>query len=144
MTRREFMKSTTIAALLLSADRAGAVSSEEKLLRLKDRNDPSVLEKKHVPAVEAPETAVSAQWFDIRVRVGFMSKHPSKKEHWITKVKLLVNQREVAATDFKVGGVSPSEAMFRIRLEETSTVEAVENCNLHGTWISDPVTVTVT
>ncbi len=58
-------------------------------------------------------------------------------------IKLLVDGEAVAKNKFKVGGVSPSSTRFRVRLEKTSTIEAVENCNLHGMWISDPVRIKV-
>ena len=117
--------------------------AEQGLLRLQNREDPSVLEQKHVPAIEAPRQVRKGRWFDVKVKVGFMREHPSNPDHWITFIKLLANGQEIAKTEFPVGGVSASSATFRIRLEETSKIEAIENCNLHGTWISDPVTLTV-
>jgi len=59
------------------------------------------------------------------------------------EITTLVNVVEIAGTDFKVGGVFAPEASFKIRLDKTSTIEAIENCNLHGRWISDPATVAV-
>ena len=64
-------------------------------------------------------------------------------DYWIDEITILVDGVEIARTDFKVGGVSAPEASFKIRLNKTSTIEAIENCNLHGRWISDPVTVAI-
>lgn len=152
MNRREFLKGAALTAVLTSSGSALARASEKKgspkedkdLLRLMNRKDPSILEQKHVPAVEAPDTVKKGEWFDVQVRVGFMKEHPSTPDHWITLIKLLVNGREAAVTENKVGGITWPHATFKIRLEETATIEAIENCNLHGTWIGDPVTINVT
>ena len=150
MNRREFIKGAVLSAAFLSSGRAfggdkdeGGGSGEKGLLRLQNREDPSVLEQKHVPGIEAPGQVRKGEWFDVKVKVGFMKEHPSNPNHWITFIKLLLNGREIAKTGFPVGGVSAPLATFRIRLEGTSKIEAVENCNLHGTWISDPVTIAV-
>ncbi len=152
MNRREFIKGAVLTAAFLSSGKAlagiydedeGEESGGEDLLRLQNRENPSVGEQKHVPAIEAPGQVKKGRWFDVKVKVGFMKEHPSSRKHWITYIKLLVNGQEVAKTQFPVGGVSASSANFRIRLGETSKIEAIENCNLHGTWISDPVTIAV-
>jgi len=145
MDRREFIKGAILTAAFFSSGRALAYAKPRKegLLKLQNREDPSVLEQKHVPAIESPGQVKKGEWFDVKVKVGFMMEHPSSPDHWITSIKLLVDGQEIAKTEFPVGGVSAPSATFRIRLERTSKIEAVENCNLHGTWISDPVRVAV-
>jgi len=111
--------------------------------RLKNRSAPTVLEQKHVPLIEMPEEVKRNEWFDLKVKVGFMKEHPSTPEHWITEIYLIINGTKVAKTEYNVGAVSASEARFRIKLSSDATIEAVEHCNLHGTWISDPVRIKV-
>lgn len=79
----------------------------------------------------------------MKVKVGFMKEHPSTSGHWITMIKLLVNGKEIARADFKEGGISAATATFRVKLHTSSTLEAVEHCNLHDTWISEAVKITV-
>lgn len=151
MKRRDFVKNAIFMAAFMSSGLALATDDAETeraqqdtgLLRLRNRENPTVMEQKHVPGVEAPSKVKKGEWFDVSVRVGYMKEHPSTPEHWITWVKLLVNGREAVKTEYKEGGVSWSHATFKIRVQETSTLEAIENCNLHGTWIGDPVTVAV-
>ena len=152
MNRRDFIKGAVLAAAFLSSGKALAERYDELkdvqprergLLRLQNREDPSALEQKHVPAIKALGQVKKGEWFDVRVRVGFMKEHPSNPDHWITFIKLLVDGQDVAKSEFTVGGASAPFATFKIRLEETSKIEAIQNCNLHGTWISDPVTVNV-
>jgi superoxide reductase len=115
----------------------------QKVNRLSNRVKPSMMEKKHVPAIEAPHAIGFDKWFDVKVRVGYLAEHPSTPGHWITEIKLIVDGREVSGIENEVGGISASESSFRIRLKKTSILEAIEHCNLHGVWISDPVKVEV-
>ncbi len=150
MKRRDVIKGLSLAATILFTRDAHAGEYErhekrnyEELLKLKNRDNPSVLEQKHVPGIIAPDTVASGKWFDVKVKVGFMKDNPSTPGHWITKIKLLVDGNDIAKTAFKAGGVSASAATFRIRLDKSAKVEAIEHCNLHGTWISEPVMVKV-
>jgi superoxide reductase len=148
MKRREFLKGAILSTALLASGEALATegysgNNKKNLLRLENREIPTVLEKKHVPVIDAPTKIAKDEWFEVRVRVGYMTVHPSTPRHWIDEITILVDGVEIAETDFKVGGVSAPEASFKIRLNKTSTIEAIENCNLHGRWISDPVTVAV-
>ncbi len=162
MERREFLKGAlgSLAFLtLLREANAYEVKMPEKLkeykakylgqekkeefLRLKDRKNPSLLEKKHVPAIIAPKVVGAGEWFEVKVKVGFMVTHPSTPKHWITKIYLLRNGEKIAETLYPVGGVAASEATFKIRLDQSAKLEAVEHCNLHGTWISDPFEIKV-
>jgi superoxide reductase len=147
MNRRCFIKGALLTVGVLASGKSLAGESgktkDKELLRLKNKENPSILEQKHVPGLELPDRAATDEWIDVKVNVGFMKEHPSTPEHWITKIKLLADGNTIAKTSYKTGGLSPSSATFRIRLKKTATLEAVEHCNLHGTWISEPVTLTV-
>jgi len=145
MKRRDFIAGAVAVGTLAIARTSSAGGYEEKsgtnLQRLKNKEAPSVLEQKHVPAIDAPGSVTAGAWFDVRVSVGFMLEHPSTTEHWITYIKLLADGREVASVEFPNGGVASPVALFKIRVEKDATLEAVEHCNIHGTWISEPVRV---
>ncbi|QJA06548.1 desulfoferrodoxin [Thermosulfurimonas marina] len=142
MERRTFLKA--VAGILVGGPLvAREARGEETYLRLKDPAHPSLLEKKHVPAVEAPSKVKAGEWFEVRVRVGYLVEHPSTPEHWITRIELLCNGKQVAEVRFPRGGNLSPVAVFRVRLNRSAVLEAVENCNLHGTWISEPVKVEV-
>jgi superoxide reductase len=108
MNRREFMKGVLLTGTILVSEKALAgeykYSGKEKLNKLTDKDSPSVMEQKHVPGVETPGSAAKGNWFDVKVKVGFMKEHPSTPGHWITMIKLLVDGKEVARTDFIEGG----------------------------------------
>ncbi len=149
MHRREFIKGVLLSSAVLAVS-AGKLFAEGigktggmDINRLKNPESPSSLEQKHVPAVIAPATVKPGAWFDVNVKVGFMQEHPSTKGHWITMIKLLVDGNDVAMTDFNAGGISAPDVTFRIKLDRASTIEAVEHCNLHGTWISQPLSIRI-
>jgi superoxide reductase len=148
MNRREFLKVILVTTAVLSPGKSFAGNYEkvkgEEFLKIQNRENPTALEQKHVPAIEAPDVVNSSRWFNVKIKVGFMNEHPSNRGHWINMIKLLADGRTVAQTEYKVGGITASEATFRIQLLKSSTLKAVETCNLHGTWISDPVKVMVT
>jgi superoxide reductase len=147
MNRRNFIKGVVITTAAVASGKAFAgvygSESQKSLNRLADRANPSASEQKHVPGIKAPHNTAKNEWFNVVINVGFIKEHPSTSGHWITMIKLLVDGKETARTGFKTGGISAPEATFRIRLNRTSRLEAVEHCNLHGTWISAPVKITV-
>jgi superoxide reductase len=147
MERRNFIKGALIAVAAMAPGKILAVQYEhdegKNIQKLLDREKPSALEQKHVPGIEAPASVIPGSWFDIKVKVGFMGEHPSTPEHWITMIKLLVEGKEIARSSFPVGGAAAPVETFRIKLDKTSQIEAVENCNLHGTWTSEPFKITV-
>ncbi len=149
MERRNFLKGILAGATVLLASRVVNASEyeqkggKEKINRLKDPKNPTLLEKKHVPALKVPKEVTAGEWFEVKVEVGYQVVHPSTPKHWITEIKLLCDGKEIAETEYPLGGVAASEATFKIRLEKDATLEAIEHCNLHGTWISEPVKITV-
>jgi superoxide reductase len=148
MNRRQFLTGAAFATAFLSTGTSWAYNGSEGapgegLLELKNRENPSPMERGHVPAIETVARVNKNEWFDVNVRVGFMKEHPSHAEHWITFIKLMVDGTYVAKTEFEVGGISSSSALFRIRIAENGLLYAVAHCNLHGTWLSDAVSVKV-
>ena len=93
MKRRDFIKGVLLTTTVLAAGRPQVFAREGhgNLNRLKNRENPSVLEQKHVPGIEAPVKVPADKWFDVKVRVGYMKEHPSTTRHWIRLIKLLVD-----------------------------------------------------
>ncbi|WP_456370641.1 desulfoferrodoxin family protein [Thermodesulfatator atlanticus] len=160
MERRDFLKKVlggAAAFSVLSAVNIARASEDEyheykseyyehkkeKYLRLKNPANPSMLEKKHVPAIVAPKKVKAGEWFEVEVKVGYKVTHPSTPKHWISDIYLLCDGKKIAEVEYPVGGVASSSAKFSIRLNKSATLEAVEHCNLHGTWISKPFKIEV-
>ena len=143
MNRRAFLKGAVVATTAMVSGKAFADNYKGNLNRLSNKDNPSELEKKHVPAVEAPGSVKAGEWFDVKVKVGFMKKHPSTPQHWITMIKVRVDGKEIGESRFRTGGVAGPVALFRVKLDRPSTLVAIENCNLHGNWVSEPVNIKV-
>lgn len=147
MNRREFIKGILFAVVFFESGKTYAGDyknvNTKSIKRLENREDPTISEQKHVPAIEAPEKVNPGEWFDVNVKVGFLKEHPSSPEHWITMIKLLIDGKDIASTNFKIGGKSAPIGTFRVKLEKSSVLEAIEHCNLHGTWISDQINIRV-
>jgi superoxide reductase len=147
MNRRNFIKGAIITTAALASKKAFADDYSQKagsgLNRLKSKDTPTGLEKSHVPGIEAPGSVKAGEWFDIKVKVGYMKGHPSTPQHWITMIKVQIDGSEVAKSTFKTGGAVGPAMSYRVKLDRTATLEAIENCNLHGTWISEPVIIKV-
>ncbi|MBF0519295.1 MAG: hypothetical protein HQK92_06185 [Nitrospirae bacterium] len=143
MERRDFLKSAVVAGVVLTSGSVLAEESKSEPQRLKSKDNPSALEQSHVPVVEVSGKAKAGQWTDVTIKVGFMKEHPSTPEHWIQYIKLLADGKEIAQTNYPAGGVAPSNAAFKIKLDKSVKLEGIINCNLHGIWISEAVKVDV-
>lgn len=148
MKRREFLKNTTLlgaaAVSVAVLPDTGHADKDDPIHTLKDPKNPTTLEKKHVPLVEAPRNVKKDEWFDVRVKVGYMITHPSVPGHWIDDIELLVNGMKVIELENEVGGITSPNGQFKIKLHETAEIRAVIDCNLHGKWTGSEVKVTVT
>lgn len=146
MERRAFIKGIAASSVLVASSTAltSAVYADSDIIHhLKNRKDPSDLEKKHVPALEAPGSVKKGEWFTVKVKVGYMTEHPSTEGHWIKKITLMIDHWELAETEFEVGALTAPCAEFKIRLNHDAVLKARAECNLHGEWEGDPVTVNV-
>jgi len=142
LTRRSFIKKSTKVFFAISIFPAGFLTSckskKEEYRKLSNNENPSPSEKKHVPGLEIPDNIKQGEPFEVKIKVGYLKEHPSTKAHWITEIKLLSDKREINKISFPKGGQKP-QAVFKIQLDKPSVLEAVGICNLHGTWISEPV-----
>ena len=143
MNRRAFLKGAVVASAAMASTEAFADNYQGSLNYPSKKDDPSELEQKHVPAAEAPGSVKAGEWFDVMTVVGFKKVHPSTPKHWITMIKLHIDGKEIGQSRFRKGGLAGPIAIFRAKLEKTSTLVVIANCNLHGNWASEPVTVKV-
>jgi len=98
--------------------------------------------RKHTPVIEAPAKVKKGEWFEVRVVVGKDIPHPNTREHWIEHISLWAGDFLAARADLEPERAA-SEVVFKIKLEETTTLTACAYCNLHGLWHSEEVKVEV-
>ena len=92
------------------------------------------LERMHMPAIEAPAHVHAGEPFQVRVRIGYPSLHPSERSHFIGTIDLCADELVLARADLRGGNALP-DVVFRACLTEPVTELQVRGqCNLHGTW----------
>jgi superoxide reductase len=98
--------------------------------------------EKHAPVIECPDVVEANKPFQVTVSVGKDIPHPNTKEHWIEHISLWAGDFLAGRADLEPERAA-SEVVFKIKLEETTTLTAHAYCNLHGLWHSEEVTVEV-
>ena len=67
----------------------------------------------------------------VRVGVGLM--HPSTHNHFVQWIELYDGDLQLGHADLAPATTKP-EVTFTVVLNNSTTLRAFENCNLHGTW----------
>lgn len=109
--------------------------------------------EKHVPVIEAPDTAKKGEFFKITVSVGKEIPHPNKTEHFISWIAVYFQPQgekfpyQVAKAEFSAHGASINgpdtssvythpEVGLVFKTDKPGTLYAVSFCNIHGLWQS--------
>ncbi len=112
--------------------------SLDELNRVKDWNNLTDLEKKHVPIIKAPDRVKVNEPFEIEIIVGEFLKHPNELNHWIRWVSVFLNERMLSSINLEPV-VSEPKVKISIKYDKPGKKKlvAMANCNLHGTWINE-------
>jgi len=107
-----------------------------ELNRPKDWNNLEVMDKKHVPMVEAPDRTKSGEPFEVQLKVGGIDgvEHPNALSHHIAWVELHAGERHVGRIDFAPVVSNGYKVRISLSLEKSTTLRARAFCNLHGLW----------
>lgn len=95
--------------------------------------------EKHVPQIEAPAKVKAEQPFEVRVIVGKEVRHPNTIEHHIKWIQVYAKEEgekpvvQVAMAEFAPTFAEP-RITFTMMLKKSSTIFALEHCNIHGVW----------
>ncbi len=95
--------------------------------------------EKHVPHIEAPSKVKAGEPFKVTVIVGKEVPHPNTIEHhikWIQVYSKEANGRPVVHVGtFDLGPTyAGPKVTFTMMLSKSSTIYALEYCNVHGVW----------
>lgn len=93
-------------------------------------------DQKHIPAVSVePESLFAGgESVTVKVKVGSM-EHPMKAEHFIRYLDLYLNHAFINRVWFSPVVNRPAAA-FSIAAK-SGTITVIENCNVHGTWMTE-------
>lgn len=102
--------------------------------------------EKHVPMIDAPDTAKKGETINVKVHVGEEIAHPNTLEHHIGWIKVYFKPEganfpvELTTHNFSAHGEFDSftepEAILTFKTEQSGTILATSYCNIHGLWES--------
>ena len=97
--------------------------------------------EKHVPHIEAPAKVKAGELFQVTVIVGKEVPHPNTIEHHIKWIQVYAKEEGarpvVHVGTFDLGPTfADPKVTFTAMLEKSSTLYALEYCNVHGVWDS--------
>jgi desulfoferrodoxin-like iron-binding protein len=96
--------------------------------------------EKHTPYLSVDGEAKAGNVVKVTVDVG-RGKHPNEAAHSIQWVELRANDLYIGRAEFAAGITKPIVTFTVVVPERGVTLTAVERCNLHGLWQSDPVRI---
>lgn len=101
--------------------------------KVKDPNSKTDLEKKHYPTIDAPDSVKAREPFKVTITVGKELAHPDEGGHYIQWIELYAGEAYLARFDF-TPTMTGSPVTITLKLNEDTTLRAIERCNLHGLW----------
>jgi len=116
-----------------------------ELNKPEDWTNLTIMAKKHVPIIEAPEKAKAKEHFTVRIKVGGIDgiEHPNTLSHWINWVELYAGDRLISRVNFAPEMCDGYLMTLNVTLNETATLRVRELCNLHGVWEGKEKTIMV-
>ena len=101
---------------------------------VKDPNNMTDLEKKHLPVITAPASVHKGEWFEVIVDVGKLMEHPNEPGHYIEFIELYADHTYLMRIDFVARLTYPVLKAFISLDHSHGQLRAFGHCNLHGTW----------
>lgn len=101
--------------------------------KAKNPGNLTTLEQAHVPAIVVNGTPKAGEPVKVTVRVGEGHMHPSTHDHFIQWIELYSGDILLGRVDLSPATSKP-EVTFTVVLDNSTTLRARQNCNLHGTW----------
>jgi len=125
--------------------------SSEKEYSLTELNKPTdwtnltIMDKKHVPIIEAPDNVKANEPFAVKIKIGGIDgvEHPNTLSHWINWVALYAGERLIVMLRFGAELSDGYVVTINVTLAASATLRAQEFCNLHGIWEGKTKKITV-
>ncbi len=116
-----------------------------ELNKPEDWNNLTVMDKKHVPIINAPDDVASGKPFEVQLKVGGIEgvEHPNQLSHYITWIELYAGDRYLGKIEFAPVVSDGYKVRLSVTLEKSATLRARSFCNLHGLWEGKAKKVTV-
>jgi superoxide reductase len=101
---------------------------------VKDTDNMTDLEKKHLPVITAPESVKKGECFEVAVEVGKFMQHPNEPGHHIEFIELYADHTYLTRMEFTARMSCPVMKVCLSLDHIHSKLRAFAHCNLHGTW----------
>ena len=101
---------------------------------VKDTDNMTDLEKKHLPVITAPESVKKGECFEVAVEVGKLMQHPNELGHHIEFIELYADHTYLTRMEFTARMSCPVMKVCASLDHIHSKLRAFAHCNLHGTW----------
>jgi superoxide reductase len=125
----------------MSGNVTSAVKCEEDVFCgvniVKDPNNMTDLEKKHLPVIIAPKSVRKGECFEVVVEVGKLMQHPNEPGHHIEFVELYADHTYLARMDLTAHRTYPIMKVCISLDHMHGKLRTFERCNLHGIWEAD-------
>ena len=104
-------------------------------------NLPTEVTDKHTPIIQVIGNPVPGEIIDVLVDVSTLG-HPNENAHHIQWIELRANNLFIARAEF-TPRITVPVVSFKVVVPREGTLEltAIERCNLHGLWVSEPVLI---
>ena len=127
LSRRSFLGALAAGAAAVGAGRTLALSPE--VLRVKDPEQMTSLEEKHVPRISVPERATAGQPTPVTIAV----EHVMTEAHHIERLEVYWQGMLLTTVPF-TPDLMDCRATVYLRFPGPGTLVVRELCNLHGLW----------
>ena len=107
-----------------------------------DLQNPTDLEKKHIPVIDAPANVGQGECFSVTVEVGRLLAHPNQRDHFIEFIDLYADELFLTRVDLTAVNTCPQATVCVSLSGPAKELRAYERCNIHGVWLgTSPITV---
>lgn len=105
---------------------------EEKINKPLDPVNLTEGEKKHIPVIEAPETVIAGELFEVTVMVGIIP-HVMEEKHFIEWIELYLHNKLIERKELFPSGEKVAKTTFRVEADEALiAIKEIETCRVHG------------
>ncbi len=101
---------------------------------VKDMENMTDLEKKHIPVISAPKSIKKGECFEATVEIGKYLEHPNETMHYIEFIELYADHTYLARMDFTSRTTMPVMKVSLSLDHIHGKLRAFARCNLHGIW----------
>ena len=103
--------------------------------RQADPRNPSDLEKKHIPSIDAPASVERGQCFAVTIEVGKLLAHPNERDHFIEFIDLYADELFLTRVDLTAVNTCPQVTVAVSLAGPVTELRSYARCNIHGVWL---------